>query len=94
MDIREYLISQGVWEREVDEIISNFDENVSKEDMTINRIFDSKWDLGDNYIDSKVEKLDPYIDIVLDRAELGRVLAENQDELLLLESGRVIEFEI
>ena len=92
--MRDYLLEQGVWEREIDEVLSNFDANVTEDDIVISTIFDSAWDLGNNYIDNVVGTLDHHIDAILDYSALGEQIANNDDEYLLLSSGRIIEFEI
>ena len=63
-------------------------------DLVIVAIFDSAFDLGNNYVDNVVGELDHHIDAVLDYTALGEHLAENCDEYLLLDSGRIIEFEL
>lgn len=92
--MRDYLLEQGVWEREVDEVLSSFNEDVTENDMTIVTIFDSAYDLGSNYIDNVIGTLDHHIDAVLDYSALGEQIANNCDEYLILESGRIIEFEL
>ena len=42
-ELREYLLEQGIWEREVDELLSNFNQ-VSEDDLNIAAIFDSATD--------------------------------------------------
>ena len=93
-ELREYLLEQGVWEREVDEVLGNFNDNVTEDDLVISAIFDSAFDLGSNYIDNTVGELDHHIEAVLDYSELGKHIAESDDEYLLLDSGRIIEFEM
>jgi len=93
-NIREHLLSQGIWERELDEVIANFNNEATEDDMNIVAIFDSTFDLGENYIDNVVGTLDHHINAVLDYFELGRHIAENDDDYLLLSSGRIIEFEM
>ena len=92
--MKDYLLEQGIWEREIDEVLSNFGANVTEDDIVISTIFDSAWDLGNNYIDNVVGTLDHHIDAVLDYSALGEHIANNDDEYLLLSSGRIIEFEM
>lgn len=92
--MRDYLLEQGVWEREVDEVLSSFNDDVTEDDMVIVKIFDSVYDLGSNYIDNVVGTLDHHIDAVLDYSALGEQIANSCDEYLILESGRIIEFEL
>ncbi|MCM1178659.1 MAG: hypothetical protein NC347_00245 [Clostridium sp.] len=92
--MKKYLIEQGIWEQEVDELLSNFRENVTEEDIIIVGIFDTAFDLGSNYIDNVVGTLDHHIESVLDYSALGEQIANSCDEYLLLESGRIIEFKI
>lgn len=91
---KEILIEQGVWESEVDEILDNFSDTISEDDLQISSIFNSAYDLGTYYIDNVVGTLDHHISAVLDYAELGKEIADTDDEYLLLSSGRIIEFEI
>lgn len=94
-ELREYLISQGIWEREVDELLSCFNDDVSEDDLCISSIFDSAFDLASNYIDNVICTLDPHIEAVIDYTELGKNIAESDDEYILLSSsGRIIEFTI
>lgn len=92
--MRDYLLEQGVWEREVDEVLSSFNDDATEEDMVITTIFDSAYDLGSNYIDNVVGTLDHHIDAVLDYSSLGEQIANSCEEYLILESGRIIEFEL
>ena len=92
--MRDYLLEQGVWEREVDEVLSSFNDDATEEDMVIATIFDSAYDLGSNYIDNVVGTLDHHIDAVLDYSALGEQIANSCEEYLILESGRIIEFEL
>lgn len=94
-EMKKFLIEQGIWEREVDEVLSNFPEDsVSEDDLNIVSIHSSLHDLADAYIDDVVGTLDPLIDAVLDYNELGRKIVEDGDEYLLLNSGRVVAFSI
>lgn len=93
--MRDYLLEQGVWEQEIDEILANFPEDVSEEDLEIVNIFDTAFDLGNNYIDNVVGTLDRYIEAVLDYSELGRHIADVCDEYLYVEAtGRIVEFQM
>lgn len=92
--MRDYLLEQGVWEREVDEVLSSFNDDATEEDMVIVEIFDSAYDLGSNYIDNVIGTLDHHVDAVLDYSALGEQIANSCEEYLILESGRIIEFEL
>ena len=92
--MRDYLLEQGVWEKEVDEVLSSFNDDATEEDMVIITIFDSAYDLGVNYIDNVIGTLDHHIEAVLDYSELGEQIANSCEEYLILESGRIIEFEL
>lgn len=52
----------------------------------------------DNNFNDRLKKhyrtLDHHVSAVLDYAELGKVIADTDDEYLLLTSGRIIEFEM
>ena len=93
-ELKEYLLEQGIWEREVDELLSNFDQDVSEDDLNIAAIFDSAADLGENYIDNVVGELDHHINVVLDYSALGEQIAGSDDEYVSLSSGRIVEFEL
>lgn len=93
-ELREYLLEQGIWEREVDELLSNFSQDVTEDDLNIVAIFDSSTDLGENYIDNVLGNLDHHIDAVLDYSALGEQIADSDDEYVSLSSGRIIEFEL
>ena len=92
--MRNYLLEQDVWEREVDEVLLSFNENATKEDMVIVTIFDSAYDLGSNYIENVVGELDHHVNAVLNYSALGEQIANSCDEYLVLKSGRIIEFEL
>lgn len=92
--MRDYLLEQGVWEREVNEVLSSFNDDATEEDMIIVGIFDSAYDLGSNYIDNVIGTLDHHVDAVLDYSALGEQIANSCEEYLILESGRIIEFEL
>ena len=92
--MREYLLEQGVWEREVDEVLSSFNDDATEEDMVIVEIFDSAYDLGSNYIDNVIGTLDHHVDAVLDYSALGEQIVNSCEEYLILKSGRIIEFEL
>lgn len=93
-ELREYLLEQGILEREVDELLSNFTQDVSEDDLNIAAIFDSAADLGENYINNVVGELDHHIDAVLDYSALGEQIAGSNDEYVSLSSGRIVEFEL
>lgn len=93
-ELKEYLLEQGIWEREVDELLGNFSQEVSEDDLNIVAIFDSAVDLGQNYIDNVVGELDHHINSVLDYTALGEQIAESCDEYVSLSSGRIVEFEL
>lgn len=92
--MRDYLLEQGVWKREVDEVLSSFNADATEEDMVIVTIFDSAYDLGCNYIDNVIGTLDHHIDAVLDYSALGEQIANSCEEYLILKSGRIIEFKL
>jgi hypothetical protein len=92
--MRDYLLEQGVWEREVDEVLASFYDDATEDDMIIVTIFDSAYDLGSHYIDNIIGTLDHHIDAVLDYSALGEHIANSCEEYLILESGRIIEFEL
>lgn len=93
-ELREYLLEQGIWEREVDELLSNFNHDITEDDLNIVVIFDSAADLGEIYINDVVGELDRHIDAVLDYSALGEQIAESDDEYVSLSSGRIVEFEL
>ena len=92
--MKKYLLEKGVWESEVDEVISSFVEGTTADDVVIVGIYDSAFDLGSTYIDNVVGELDHHVDAVLNYSDLGEHLAESCEEYLMLESGRIIEFEL
>lgn len=93
---RQFLIEQGVRETEVDFVMSAFSEakEFTKEDLTIVTIFDSVIDLGEDYLEKVVGDLDHHISAVLDRQLLGEHIAYTCEEYLVLEDGRIIQFEL
>lgn len=93
---RRYLMEQGVRETEVDFVVSVFSEakEFTKEDLTIVTIFDSAVSLGEDYLEKVVGELDHHISAVLDRQLLGEHIACTCDEYLVLEDGRIIQFEL
>lgn len=93
-EFKKVLIEQGVWESEVDEILDNFSDTISEDDLQISSIFNSTCNLGTYYIDNVVGNLDHHVSAVLDYAELGKEIADTDDEYLLLTSGRIIEFKM
>ena len=48
--MRDFLLEQGVWEREIEDVLSNFNNDVTEDDLVIVAIFDSAFDLGNNYV--------------------------------------------
>lgn len=94
-DVREYLLEQGVYEHEIDEILGMFNETATEEDMQIETIFDSAYELGKYYVDAILfGTLDYNIEAVLDYAKLGKHLAKTQNEYEMLSSGRIVEFKL
>lgn len=93
-ELREYLLDQDIWEREVDELLGNFNDNVTEDDLHIVAIFDSAYDLASYYIDNVIGELDRHIEAVLDYTELGNHIAESGDEYVTLSSGRIVEFKL
>lgn len=69
--LREFLIEQGVWERESDELLGSFSDDVTEDELHIVAIFDSAYELAEDYIDNVVGELDHHIAAVLDYTELG-----------------------
>ena len=92
-DLESYLMKQGIWERETAEILENFNDDVTEDDLIVSAIYDSVYELGERHINNVVGTLDPYVNAVLDYSTLGKYIAENEDDLYLLESGRVVRFE-
>lgn len=93
-ELKECLEAQDVWEREAEELLGEFDNNVTKDDLHVVAIFDSAYDLGENYVNNVVGELDYHVKAVLDYAELGEHLADSCEEYFLLSSGRIVEFEL
>ena len=91
--IRKHLLERGIWEREVDEVIENFN-NPSIEDLTIIAIYDSAFELGETYIANNCVALDHHINAVLNYEELGKEIADTDDEHLALSSGRIVKFDL
>ena len=91
-NLKEYLFEQGVWEYEADEILGMFNETATEEDMQIETIFCSAYELGKHYVDTIIGTLDYNIEAVLDYEKLGKHLAETQEEYEMLHSGRIVEF--
>ena len=92
--LKEFLLEQGVWETEIDDVFEAFNNQVNEKDLQIVVIFDSLYELGENYLNNIVGELDHHVNAVLDITELGKQLADSCDEYLLLKSGRVVEFEL
>lgn len=91
--IRRHLLEQGIWDKEVDEVIENFN-NPSIDDLNIIVVYDSAFELGRSYIDYNVGSIDHHIEAVLNYTELGKEIADTDDEYLALSSGRIIKFDI
>lgn len=91
---KECLLKQGVWEREVDELLGQFNVPVTEADLKIVTIFDSAHDLASNYVDNVIGELDHHVKAVLDFAELGKHLTEFCEEYVLLNTGRIVAFEL
>ena len=92
--LREFLLDQNVWEVEVDEILDDFNDDITLDDLKIVAIFNSLYDLAENYIFNVIGSLDYYIDSVLDYDELGKRIVENGQEYMILSTGRIVEFEL
>lgn len=92
-ELREILLEQGIWEREIDDVLSHFGDDVTEDDLVISAIFDSAFDLGQYYIDNCVGELDQHIAAVLDVSELGKEVANEDEAYVILNSGRIVEFE-
>lgn len=92
--LKEFLLEQGVWETEIDDVFEAFNNQVNEKDLQIVVIFDSLYELGENYLNNIVGELDHHVNAVLDITELGKQLADSCDEYLLLKNGRVVEFEL
>lgn len=90
-ELRECLLKQNIWEKEIGKILSEFDENVTKDDLKCLRIYDSAYDLATDYIDNTVNELDYYIDAVLDKTMLGEYIVANENEYILLNTGRIVK---
>lgn len=77
-------------------MISVFSEvkEFTKEDLTIVTIFDSAISLGEDYLEKVVGDLDHHVSAVLDRQLFGEHIAYTCDEYLVLENGRIIQFEL
>ena len=94
-NLLENLLEQGVWEHEADEILTMFNETATKEDMQIETIFDSAYELGKYYVDAILfGTLDYNIEAVLDYEKLGKHLSETQEKYEMLHSGRIVEFKL
>lgn len=93
---RQFLIEQGVRETKVDFVISVFSgaNEFTKEDLTIVTIFNSAVSLGEDYLEKVVGELDHHVSAVLDRQLLGEHIACTCEEYLVLEDGRIIQFEL
>ena len=92
-NLKDYLLQQGVWESEVEEVLNNFYGNITKDDLKIITIYNSAYDLGEQYLE-EIEMHNYYIDLVLDYSKLGECLASERDEYLQLSNGRIIQFDL
>lgn len=92
-ELMNYLVAEGLSECEAKECLENFNGNVTEEDLEIVNIYESVTDLGQVYLGG-VENLDWRIKSVVDSTALGKKVVESSDELVMLKSGRVIEFVI
>ncbi len=91
--LKEALLAKGIWESELNEMLDNVGEDGS---CNIEKIYDTAWELGDEYIDDLPDKLDEtlYQFLAPKKEELGEFIANELDEFLPLSSGRIIQFEI
>ena len=92
-ELREILLEQGIWERELDDVLSHFGDDVTEDDLVVSAIFDSAFDLGQYYIDNCVGELDQHIVAVLDVSKLGEEVANEDEAYVILNSSRIVEFE-
>lgn len=91
--IREQLREQGLWEREIDEVLHAFGE-IGADNLEILYIYDTLWDLGEHYIETLPHPIDRHIDAVLDYEELGTRLVNECELYYFFETtGRIIEFD-
>ena len=93
-EFKEFLMEQDVLDTEVDELLEQFSNNVTKEDLQIVTIFDSARCLAENYIINVVGELDHHIEAVLDYTKLGKHIADFGDEYVILGNGRIVQFEL
>lgn len=92
-ELRNVLYTYPLDKCEVDDIIRATDiKTANKEDMRIKHIYECTADLGEAYLQDKM--LDARINDVVDRDKLGDHLVDSMDEFLLLNSGRIVQFEI
>lgn len=92
-ELRNVLYTYPLDKYEVDDIIRATDiKTANKEDMRIKHIYECTADLGEAYLQDKM--LDARINDVVDRDKLGNHLVDSMDEFLLLNSGRIVQFEI
>lgn len=93
-DLKQWLVEQDVSAEEADEVLNRFSDNITKEDLTIVRIYESAEELGESYIANVVCDLDHHVAAVLDTPALGEEIADTCDEYLKLKNGRIIQFEL
>lgn len=93
-EVKQKLLEQGLWENELEDILTNFPKKVIPE-LNVVKIYDSAYDLGEEYV-LGIGGLDYRIERVLDYAKLGEYIAnENEDnKYQVLSTGRIAEFEI
>lgn len=92
--MKQWLVEQDVSAEEADEVLNRFSDNITKEDLTIVRIYESAEELGESYIANVVCNLDHHVAAVLDTPALGEEIADTCDEYLKLKNGRIIQFEL
>lgn len=92
--LKKFLLEQGVWETEIDDVFKAFNDQVNEKDLQIVVIFESLYELGENYLNNIFGTLNHHFDAALNLTEVGKELVKSCDEYLLLKSGRVVEFEL
>lgn len=90
-EIKLKLCGQGIWKREVDELIGELSNDIDLDNLNIIEIYDTAFDLGEDYIDNEVPNLDSLINACLEYSNLGRKIAEDA-EYICLSSGRIVQF--
>lgn len=92
--LKEFLLEQGMWATEIDDVFEGFNNQVNKKDLQIVVIFESLYELGENYLNNIFGTLNHHFDAALNLTEVGKELVKSCDEYLLLKSGRVVEFKL